>query len=73
MKKVRGRLFRNMFKELKDKIIKEDYYHECKTYCKGCCQCEFWIKFNAIATDLMILESEEDSQLEQSNEKENKE
>ena len=51
--------FVEIFKELKEKIIKEDYYHECKSYCKDCVQCEFWIKFNSIVTDLILLEKEE--------------
>lgn len=52
------RTFKEIIKELKEKIIKEDYYHECKEYCKGCSQCEFWIKFNAIGIDLLLLEKE---------------
>ncbi len=52
------RTFVEILKELKEKIITEDYYHECPEYCKNCVQCEFWIKFNDIATDLLLLEEE---------------
>ncbi len=53
------RTFAEIFKELREKIIKKDYYHECSDYCKDCVQCEFWVKFNDIATDLLLLEEEE--------------
>lgn len=52
--------FIEIFKELKNKIITEDYYYECKEYYEGCVQCKFWNKFNSIATDLILLEKGEE-------------
>ena len=50
------RTFIEIFKELKDKITQEGYSYECPKYYKDCVQCEFWKRFNYLATNLILLE-----------------